>query len=486
LGNKEILNIQLASIGNESAYSDRKNALFFIHSFDYNTNGFRITEELCSAINPDTGKPYYDSLNNAPLVAITDGVDLGGHEPVFDKDGNIIDFETNSIGTLFDAHIGTHEINGEEKYGLWASGTLWLRFAETLNVIEKIYNTYGSVDTSVEVMVGGYEFSEEGKTAINSVLYFGHCLLGVSKTPAYADSGMYEFNLQIAEAFKQDIINSSEGGNKVNVEFNFGKEIINQIETSTDLSFDDIREGIWKSLNNEVDSDGNIIYQYWIDEVYLNYVIVTSNETRKNYKVSYTISENNEVIVDMSTIVEVQRVWLEISAPTISELESQIVEKDNKIAELNNEIEKLNGELKDKQDAIEMNSSEANNKIISLGKVVQELQEQLNSLEPIKKEYDRVREEIAKKELNEKRENLKQYALNSKMISEQDLEENETLKTAITELNENTIKAYIADCIVNSYQFESNNNEDIVVNVQDPKPILPSSIKEEMYMPRKR
>lgn len=61
--NKLKLNIQLASITNDSPYTDRKTALFFIHDFVFNSNSFKIPEELCSAINPKTGKPNYDSLN---------------------------------------------------------------------------------------------------------------------------------------------------------------------------------------------------------------------------------------------------------------------------------------------------------------------------------------------------------------------------------------------------------------------------------------
>jgi len=156
LNNKLKLNIQLASIVNESPYSDRKNCLFFIHSFDFNENSFKIPEELCSAINSKTGKPNYDSLNGAPIVTATtmDGSDLKGHEAETDKDGNIIGLNTDAIGSLYNAHIATHQINDEDKYGLWAEGYLWLRFENTLNVVENIFNENGSVDTSVEIQVG--------------------------------------------------------------------------------------------------------------------------------------------------------------------------------------------------------------------------------------------------------------------------------------------------------------------------------------------
>jgi len=626
--NKELLNIQLASILSESPYSDRKLCLFFIHNFDFNGNNFRITEELCSTNNPKTNKPFYDSLNGAPIVAALKGDDLGGHEPEFDEDGNIIRLNTEGIGTLFNTHIGTHQINNEDVYGLWAEGFLWLRFQNTLNVIEELYNENGRIDTSCEVSLGGFEFSENGRTAIKSVLYFGHCLLGSTKRGAYADSAMYEYNLQVAEAYQKDlevsadngtsdkisidnssdsatdgdwsevdksalrksIMNASnykslvketylivldgyedspssnlkyphhvikddtlvvhkrgvqaaysrlmqndpdnskalkhikkhyneldleisslninnEGGkdvpDKQQIEFNFGKEIKNYIENNA-LSFDDIREQLWSQLNNEKDADGYVIYKYWIAELFNEYVVACENESGKYFKFTYTAGES-DVTVDMSSAVEVVSAWIPVNqnegteTNTVNEdlqnevngLKETITTKDTEINDLKTQLETLQGEISQKDEALKFSSNEANEKIIQLGKVVTDLQEQVKSFEPIKEEYNKIQNELKEKELNEKREHLKKFALDSKFISEKDIEENEEIKVAINEVDEIKINTIIAKKVVEKATTELNETktktDDVTIHInENGKDLIPQSLKEKMYTPHSK
>lgn len=514
--NKLKLNIQLASITNDSPYSDRKNCLFFIHDFSMNDNSFCIPEELCSAINPKTSKPNYDSLNGAPIVTATtmDGSDLKGHEPEYNKSGDIIGLNTDAIGSLYNAHIGTHQINGEDKYGLWAEGYLWLRFENTLNVVENIFNENGSVDTSVEIQVGGFEFSEEGRTATNSILYMGHCLLGTTVEPAYPDSGMYEMNLLVAEAYKKDlsvlnqesdapvdnIKTSSKGGSvkevaKEDVVFNFGKEILNKIETS-EMSFEDIRGQLWSQLNSEKDAEGYTIYKYWIMEVYNGYAIINEESTGKNYKISYSTGET-EISVDMGSMVEVVNQWVEVQvnpnpedntnlSTENEELKSQMYEKDKEIDELKTKVASLEGEVKTKEEAMELNQTEANEKIIKLGTVVEGLQEELNSFKPIKEEYDRIQEELKQKELATKRAELKQYIINSKVYSEKDFEDNEDLKTIVSEVDWVKAKEIIADYFVKKTvgtDVSKIETSEVIIPVDDKGKSLFYSVKDEMYAP---
>ena len=445
--NKELLNIQLASILNESPYSDRKVGLFFIHDFSFNANGLRITEELCSSYNPRTQKPFYDSLNGAPIVASFKGDDLGGHEPEFDADGNIIRLNTEGIGTLFNTYIGTHLINNEEKYGLWAEGYLWLRFQNTLDVIEELFSVDGRVDTSCEVSLGGFEFSEEGRTATKSILYFGHCLLGSRSQPAYADSGMYEFNLQVAEAYQKDIQSPSEeikidneGGKnmvKKQVEVNEEKvttEVVEDIKT-TEIATEEIIE----ETKEEVAEDQNID-------------LATENEK--------LLSENND-------------------------LKEQLATKDTEISDLKSQIETLKSEISTKDESLKMTETEASEKIIKLGDSIEELKNQISALIPIKEEYDKVQAELQAKEIAEKQESLRQYALNSKLIEEKELSENEDIKKMIEELNESGIKVLIADRIVEKVKVETSTLEtktdDVIISSIKDKDLIPKSAKEKLY-----
>lgn len=526
---KELLNIQLASIIGESPYSDRKQALFFIHDFNFNENKLCIPEELCSAINPSTNKPYYDSLNGAPLVCATNGFDLLDHEEERDRFGNIIRLNTESCGTLFDAHIGTHEIDGKEIYGLWASAYIWTRFSNVLDVIQSLFDTYGSVASSVEVAVGGYKISEEGRTAINSILYIGHCLLGSTVNPAYTDSAMYELNIEVAEAFKRDItlskknsdnitsdslnIENTKGGKGVEnnqVEFNFGKEVKFNFEISelnSEMSLSDISSAVWNALH-PVDENGDRAFKFWTVEVFQTFVIVEENATGKNYKVNYSVNSDKTASLDTENAVEVEQVWQEVNITStsisisekvesdkkiaeleakISELNSEIEEKKSEISELTTKIEDFKKELSTRDDALKMSKVESNEKIIKLGESIEQLKTQINELQPIKKEHEKLIAEKQEKELNEKRENLKSFALSSKVIEEKEFEENEIIKKAIIEANEATIKGIIADRIVDMAKIEVNNDrdDDVVINSMDSeKDLVPLTLKEEMFKPR--
>lgn len=133
-----------------------------------------------------------------------------------------------------------------------------------------------------------------------------------------------------------------------------------------------------------------------------------------------------------------------------------------------------------------MTETEANEKIIKLGESIEELKTQINTLIPIKEEYDKVQVELKAKETAEKQETLKQYALNSKMIEEKELSENEDIKKMIDELNESGIKSVIADRIVAKAKVELNTNDVILHINPDGKDLLPQSAKSEMYAPRKK
>lgn len=514
--NKELLNIQLASITDKSPYADRKVGLFYIHSFDYNGNGFRITQELCSANNPKTNKPYYDSLNGAPIVASLKGDDLGGHEPEFDENGNIIRLNTQSVGTLFETHIGTHQINGEDKLGLWANGYLWTRFTNTLEVVENLFEQNGSVDTSVEVAVGGYEFSEEGKTAINSVLYIGHCLLGSTKSPAYPDSGMYEFNLQVAEAFEKDLQNDqNQSGSNSSLDIN------SDIGGVRMLSHEETKEQLRNLLNPNDNSEGKweVNYYTWDMVVFDNFCVAREYDTGKLYRFDYEINdgatvtivgerkqqmiqyvdvpdgenaevselftkfkENEEKIKELNSNIEQKQSELNSLIEEKTTLETKVNElstKDADVSELQIKIKDLQEELNTKTEALKLTENDKNEAIIKLNTAMEDLKTQIASLEPIKQKWETEQEEKRVAELNQKKEDLKQYVLNSKVFSTEELE-SENIKNMIEELNESGLKGLIADKIVEKAKTELNNqkpNDDVTIVVNEHgKDLIPETV----------
>ncbi len=544
--NKELLHIQLASFSEECQYPDRKKGLFFIHDFDFNGNGLCIPEDLANT--------YLDSLNGSPLVAYYNEVteDLEGHRKVTDKYGNIIRLETDACGVLFNAHIDTHEINEEEKYGVWAEGYLWLRFENTLNVVQHLYETNNKVDISVEVQTGGYEYSEEGRTAQKYLNYFGTALLGSKISPAYKDAGMYALNnLEVAEAYQKDI-NKDVGG--VNVKFAFKLE-------ASDLSNYDMRKQMNEQMKklskvvmskvkvkklmedisvNEIDmtaltemADQILPYytevndyfwmELWCPEEYVfdTYVVCNDCYSGKSFMFDYSVDgeqvnvsnprpakmqwiEANEMKVDgfskefseyvkknyeITNQLKEKETQLNSLTEEKTQLETKVQElstKDTEINELKTQLETLQKELSTKDESLKMTETEANEKIIKLGESIEELKTQINTLIPIKEEYDKVQVELKAKETAEKQETLKQYALNSKMIEEKELSENEDIKKMIDELNESGIKSVIADRIVAKAKVELNTN-DITLHINpEGKDLLPQSAKDLMYAPRKK
>jgi hypothetical protein len=514
--NKELLNIQLASISNESPYSDRKVALFFIHDFDFNSNGLRIPEELCSANNPKTNKPFYDSLNGAPIVAALKGDDLGGHEPEFDEDGNIIRLNTEGIGTLFNTHIGTYQINNEDKYGLWAEGFLWLRFSNTLNVVEELFTENGRVDTSCEVSLGGFEFSEEGRTAIKSILYFGHCLLGSTKTGAYADSGMYEFNLQVAEAYKKDVKQTNSGINSsldINIQ-NGGVRM---------LSHEEIKEQLRSLLNPNDNSESGWVVNYytWDMVVFDSFCVAREYDTGKLYRFDYEVNdgatvtlvgerkqqmiqyvdvpegedveiselfikfkENEAKIKELNSELEQEKIKLNSFTEEKTQLEIKTQELSTKEEELNQlktQIEELQAQLNTKDEALKLTENDKNEAIIKLNTAMEDLKTQIASLQPIKEKWETDQEQKRIAELNQKKEDLKQYVINSKVFTAEELE-NENIKQMIEELNESGVKALIADKIVDKAKVElneikENKTDDVTILINDKgKDLIPGTI----------
>lgn len=300
-----------------------------------------------------------------------------------------------------------------------------------------------------------------------------------------------------------DVEMNNKGGNDVpekEVTFNFGKEMKIHFESNA-MSHDDIRSALWDGLNSEKDENGWTIYRYSIEDVYDTYLVAYDYDDSKYYKMNYSINESeNTVTIDKESAVEVKKEWVEINPSTTvvssedhekeinklkSQYEEEIATKENKIKELETEIEKLNKEIATKDEALEMNEKQYAEKIIKLGESITELQGKLEELQPIKEQYEQMKREKEEKELNEKREALKTFALNSKMIKEEEFENNEEIKNMIMEVNEVGIKALIAERIVEQATAEFNDQKgDVLINTKEPNDLLPQSRREKLYTPR--
>jgi hypothetical protein len=611
---KELLKLQLSSL-KKSKYADRKHALFFVHDFDFNNNGLRITEEMATE--------HIDSLNNSPLVAYYNvfSDDLAGHAEERDPiTKQVKSLNTDAVGTLFNAHIGTHKLNKEDKYGVWVEGYLWTRFKHTMEVVERLYDENDVVNVSVEVLVADYDWEDDDfrHTAKTKINYHGLCLLGSTYSPAYDDAGLYSLNeLEIANAFKKDLSVSEDdsieilnnvyiNGTWEDIDEDFLKNKILNLSNSEDLiketylicdednclkyphhiikdgklvihkeaveiaysqiiedkivdkkainhikkhakqlgldfseelnifnggvsmlSHDEIREQLRFLLNPDDNEEGKwtINYYSWDLVVFDDFVIAREYDTGKLFKINYSIENETEVVIEegrkevMIQYVEVpEKESVEVSglfveyknkysenkelSEKLASMETEyaslkekykdisiedVQSKDITIAELQETIENLKKDLSTKDEALTLNENEANEKIIKLGDALEEMKAQINSLIPVKEEYEKILEEKQQAELSVQRVQLKNKIVNSKIITEEELGLNTDLLQAIEEVNEVVINKFIADKIIENALKDSEEptDDNITVNANKGGDLISKSLEDRMLQPIK-
>jgi hypothetical protein len=463
--NKFLLDTSIIEIA--SVNSTTRDITMLVHILDEpNGNNLQFNEEYTNlCMNTLIDKPvvceYYPTQN-----------DFGDHAVFYSEDG--IELRTIAVGTINKVWIDNYIVNNETKRALFANATIWAyKYPQIMECIEEL-NSLNILKTSVEVEVMTYLYNSDVRIA-KEYTYLANCILSPLVMPADSNAGVINvFQREVASAIKESSL--EKGGRDVSdVEFNNGKEIKFHFEAN-DLSHDDIREQLWASFNDQKDDGGYTIYEYWIAEVFIDYVIVCDWNDGKYYKFNYTV-ENNTVSVDKESKVEVVSTWIEVDTPEVATLQEEIAQKDSIITELNAQIEQLNAELVTKDQALAMNQTEANEKIIKLGENIVSLQEQVASLLPIKEAHEAKLAELAEQEKAIQRANLKQYALNSKVIAEKDFEDVEELKIALASLDEVKIKSYIADKYVEKAKLELNSTETpVVVNVTPPEDLVVGNV----------
>lgn len=232
-------------------------------------------------------------------------------------------------------------------------------------------------------------------------------------------------------------------------------------------------------------------------------VFSASNPRKAKFEVvevaEIVLSEVHKKVVELFTSNESLKKDLEVKETELSSLQTDKTNVENELAskleeittlqneklQVDEELATVNEQIKLKDEALSTNELQANEKIIQLGQVVDGLKEQLKAVEPVVAEYNKVQAELSEKVENEKRQKLIEYVLNSKMIEEKELSENEEIKLAINELDEIKIKSIVADRIVknnielnNLQKEQEDKNTDIVINASNPKDLIPPSIEE--------
>ena len=421
-----------------SEFTNHKEATFLISVLDeYNSNKVLIEK--------DEGDKYHGTIVGYPILAYLkydkDGKpeDFGGHElrAKYNSESKEIEyyFATHPIGSVTESWIEEREVDGYKgkknviliKTKLWKS-----RFPEYFKVFDKLWED-GNISSSWEISASKSEKTSKGKK-LKEFEFIGNCLLGSKVTGAVKGAGVLEvasdneLNYDLSNAFLQDIRNttvvstlsdnnsvddieqnqdevninlSNEGGNE-----NMGEE--NQKELSA-LTDNDLYRKVRKAINS-----ANENKYYYLSQLYpyeLKAIAYEWDRESEEDFVQFTYSVNSDDTVSITAQEDVKMTFV-----PKTQIEAQIAELEEKVTNTEKEV------------------AEAGKSITELSKEKEELETQIAELTKYKEKVEELEQAEKERELASKKEELKSFTLEDSLIAEEEIEEDETLKTIFSEL----------------------------------------------------
>ncbi|WP_431785795.1 coiled-coil domain-containing protein [Paenibacillus lactis] len=406
-----------------------------------------------------------------------------------DKSTNLL--KTDTIGSFVDFR---EEVDKDGTLMLMGDARIYKRYPTVCESILELYES-GDLEFSCEAMVYGYEsideesgircvdYEYEGK--INSL--FGSCIVS---DPAEIRS---KPTLLIAEALKIDL-GESEMSIKEEI-FNKNIEIKyhGKFELSS-LKFSEVSNQIYNILNPINPRSHYRTYNYYIQDLYTDFVIVEdSDDYHLLYKIKYRI-ENDIVILDerenwvegykgfIPKGVDIDQLLLE------NEKLSQAASKATKELNSNHEKEKLLMEEEVQQLNEKIKALEA--KVVELNETVVSKQEEINGLQEKHVELSNTIKELepykAKVEMAEKEQKMNALRTKYTKILSEETMKSEEVQTAISELNSVKLNEIAVSELVNKNHGtdQEQPSGDVIVAASSQQDLLPQSAKERLYAPR--
>ena len=341
---------------------------------------------------------------------------FGSHEAteeqVRDENGKITKkykFGTVSVGYHPKVYIENLKIDNIPTPCIVAECVVWSRYPKVIDTIKRIGT---DLRTSWEISYNKYRIGDEGGKWISGLHWLGNCLLGVR--PAYDSAGVLELSEESQEAQISNAL----------------QEDINAI-----------------SINDNNLQEGGIVVSKTAQDNVAQLEEISGNleqqmiENKENEKIKE--SEDNKEKVEEDSNCKKEKA---------EKVEDQKEEKPAKEEKAKKEEEtkdkKEDSELKVKIAELENTIKEQNEKMASLSEAVISKEAEISELKPYKAEVEKINKEKAEKEFAEKKENLKNKYLENNILSEKDFEVSE-IKEAIEKLDENAIKIYVAEKIIN-------------------------------------
>ena len=361
---------------------------------------------------------------------------FGSHEAteeqVRDENGKLTKkykFGTVSVGYHPKVYIENLKIDNIPTPCIVAECVVWSRYPKVIDTIKRIGT---DLRTSWEISYNKYRIGDEGGKWISGLHWLGNCLLGVR--PAYDSAGVLELSeesqeAQISNALQEDI-------NAISINDNNSQEggiVVSKTAQDNVAQLEEISGNLEQQMIENKENEK-------IKESEDNKEKVEEDSNCKKEK-----AEKDEDKKEEKPAKE-EKAKKEEETKKKKEEEKEDVSKQNKEDEA--KAEKEISELKVKIAELENTIKEQNEKMASLSEAVISKEAEISELKPYKAEVEKINKEKAEKEFAEKKENLKNKYLENNILSEKDFEVSE-IKEAIEKLDENAIKIYVAEKIIN-------------------------------------
>lgn len=341
---------------------------------------------------------------------------FGSHEAteeqVRDENGKLTKkykFGTVSVGYHPKVYIENLKIDNIPTPCIVAECVVWSRYPKVIDTIKRIGT---DLRTSWEISYNKYRIGDEGGKWISGLHWLGNCLLGVR--PAYDSAGVLELSEESQEAQISNAL----------------QEDINAI-----------------SINDNNSQEGGIVVSKTAQDNVAQLEEISGNleqqmiENKENEKIKE--SEDNKEKVEEDSNCKKEK------AEKVEDKKEEKPAKEEKAKkEEETKDKKEVSELKVKIAELENTIKEQNEKMALLSEAVISKEAEISELKPYKAEVEKINKEKAEKEFAEKKENLKNKYLENNILSEKDFEVSE-IKEAIEKLDENAIKIYVAEKIIN-------------------------------------
>lgn len=415
-----------------------------------------------------------------------DGIDaLGTHEEyeTTDRNGNdVVYTDTNAIGYIENVYIGEYTgKDGVTKEVVYGDVILWCddHYADIIGLIKEWLERDIPVHLSVEYLYFNYSVKNGVEYILSPILFTAHTVLNsedrgnsIEILPAYDCATLTSLN-ELKEQWNKAInsinkkndnslksSNNELDSNKLNnIQKEENKDMENKfIKALNELSIGDLRFSIITALGDVM--TGNEYENMWISNYGIfsesKYFIYETYEDSKwvNYKVTYTLGENDAIILDYANKEKVEGQYTYVSVNELQDLEAsknakvELEQSKNELDTANAKIEELNGEIKSlNEKAVEKSNNskvdtdkfnELTNKLVSLNSLVAEMQ-------PIVEKYNA---EVFEKSFNEAKES---YKVKFTSVNALDVFEEESTQELIKEsINQNKEKANEAIFNLNS------------------------------------